>query len=147
MTDYEMLQAVSSADCSSVRAMLEVLESRVPAVRIFETGDETVVAFPLPGGRRHSVSLRDCRTGDGPRVWLLSSRAGMLEPLAATGFTVEDYNSQADLGLATNHDGVVVLQTQLIKAHSSPILVAMTAYSLARQADALEKRVSDKDEL
>ena len=147
MTDYEMLQAVSGADGLSVRALLEDLESRVPAIRIFDTSDETVVAFPLPGDRRHSVSLRDCRPGDGPRVWVLSARAGVLESLAATGFTVEDYNSQADLGLAISHDGVVLLQTQIIKRHSSPILVAMTAYSLARQADALEKRLGDKDEL
>lgn len=147
MTEYEMLQAVSSADGLSVRAMLEVLESRMPAIRIFDTGDETVVAFPLPGDRRHSVSLRDCRPGDGPRVWVLSARAGMLESLAATGFTVEDYNSQADLGLAISYEGIVLLQTQIIKAHSTSMLVVMTAYSLARQADALEKRVGDKDEL
>lgn len=147
MTEYEMLQAVSSADGLSVRAMLEGLESRIPAIRIFDTSDETVVAFPLPGDRRHSVSLRDCRPGDGPRVWVLSARAGMLESLAATGFTVEDYNSQADLGLAISHDGIVLLQTQIIKAHCTPMLVVMTAYSLARQADALEKRVGDKDEL
>lgn len=146
MTSYEMFQAVSSEESLSVRAMLEVLESRVPAIRIFETGEETVVAFPLPGDRRHSVSLRDCRPGDGPRVWLLSAPAGPLESLAATGFTVEDYNSQADLGFAVSHDGIVLLQTQIIKAHSTPMLVAMTAYSLAYQADALEKRVGDKDE-
>lgn len=147
MTEYELLQAVSSSDGLSVRAMLEVLESRMPAIRIFDTGDETVVAFPLPGDRRHSVSMRDCRPGDGPRVWVLSARAGMLESLAATGFTVEDYNSQADLGLAISYEGTVLLQTQIIKAHSTSMLVVMTAYSLARQADALEKRVGDKDEL
>jgi len=147
MTDYELLHVVSGADCCSVRELLEYLEARIPAVRIFDTGDELIAAFPLPGGRKHSVSIRDCRAGDGPRVWVLSARAGTLEALVPTGFSIDEYNSQADLGLAVTQESIVLLRTQIIKAHGSPLLAVVTAYNLARQADALEKRVGDKDEL
>ena len=64
-----------------------------------------------------------------------------------TGFSIDEYNSQADLGLAVTQESIVLLRTQIIKAHSCPLLAVVTAYNLARQADALEKRVGDKDEL
>jgi len=147
MTDYEFLQVVSGTDCRSVRELLEYLEARIPAVRIFDADDEIIVAFPLPCERKHSVSIRDCRAGDGPRVWVLSARAGTLEGLVPTGFSIGEYNSQADLGLAVTQESIVLLRTQIIKAHSCPLLAVVTAYNLARQADALERRVGEKDEL
>lgn len=147
MTDRDILSIAALSECSTVRALLELLESTVPSFRIIDAPDETMICFPLPDQRKHTVSCREHRLGDGPRVWLLSARAGMLESLAATGFSAEGYNSQADLGFACIREGVVHLQAQLIKTYSSPMSVVMTAFSLARQADALERCVSETDEL